>query len=214
MLPFSHEFNSYCYESHTALWCIVNFRSSHRWVSRLQSLGMWYCIGRQMGTISYKPICESTVLILKMTVILILMLQINWERFSTTASNCTPQCMQILPDSMVSIMLVIPLCFQRKTYKFDTSLCFLHLSILEPITKYHFFFQIHANITRFTPWKMHTCMLLSKKISFVSRLLIRTKYKVLSNDKELWKQGNHSYDTKRIIQLTQADEKMECYVLH
>jgi hypothetical protein len=48
-------------------------------------------------------------------------------------------------------------------------------------------------------------MLLSKKISFVSRLLIRTKYKVSSNDKELWKKGNHSYDSKRIIQLTQAD---------
>jgi len=37
---------------------------------------------------------------------------------------------------------------------------------------------------------------------------------VSSYDKELRKKGNHSYDSNRIIQLTQADEKMGCYVQH
>jgi len=49
-----------------------------------------------------------------MTAIVILMLQINCEHFSTTASYCTPQCTQILPDSMVSIMLLIPFASREK----------------------------------------------------------------------------------------------------
>ena len=137
---------------------------------------MWCCVGRQMGTISDKPICESRVLILKMTVILILMLQINWEHFSTTASYCMPQCTHILPDSMVSIMLLIPIWFQGKTYKSDTSLCFFHVSSLEPIIKYHFFSEFMLILKDLLNEKCtHACS--CQKISFVSRLLIQTEYK-------------------------------------